>query len=127
MTFFVSSSGFKVCKPVAFGKSKNPRCFRKLPNFSKPYAMQYFHSKKAGMTTEIKIQVLTTLNRKLNVENRKVLLFLDNAPSQIIQRVDLLQCIEVVGNGAPQRILLKAQGKIFLSFLCTLFLHIFDT
>ena len=33
------------------------------------------------MTTEITIQVLSILDRKLDVKNRKVLLFLDNAPS----------------------------------------------
>ena len=33
--------------------------------------MQYFHSKKACVTTEIMIQVLTTLNRKLEVEIEK--------------------------------------------------------
>ena len=33
------------------------------------------------MTTEIMIQVLTALDCKLDVKNRKVLLFLDNAPS----------------------------------------------
>ena len=43
--------------------------------------MQYFHSKKAWMTTEIMIEVLAALDRKLDVENRKVLLFLDNAAS----------------------------------------------
>ena len=81
MAFFASSSGFKVCKPVVIGKSKVPRCFRKLPNPSKPYGMQYFHSKKAWVTTEIMIQALTTFDRKLDVENGKVLLFLDNTPS----------------------------------------------
>ena len=44
--------------------------------------MQYFHSKKTWMATEIMIQVLTALDRKLDVESRKVLLFLHNAPSQ---------------------------------------------
>ena len=81
MAFFVSSSGFKVCKPVVIRKSKVPRYFRKLNNPSKPYGMQCFHSKKVWMTTEMMIQVLTALDRKLDVENRKVLLFLDNAPS----------------------------------------------
>ena len=66
----------RYCKPVVIGKSK----VRKLPNPSKPYGMQYFHSKKACMTTEIMIQVLTALDRKTDVENRNVL-FLDNAPS----------------------------------------------
>ena len=46
VAFFVASSGFKVCKPVVIGKSKVPRCFRKLPNPSKSYGMQYFHCKK---------------------------------------------------------------------------------
>ena len=82
MAFFVSSSGFKVFKPVVIRKNKVPRCFRKLPNPSKPYGMPYFHSKEAWMTTEIMIQVLTALDRKLDFKNRKVLLFLDNAPSQ---------------------------------------------
>ena len=78
----MSSSEFKVCKPVVIGKSKFPRRFRKLPNPSKPYGMLYFHNNKAWMTTEIMIQViLTALDCKLDFENRKVLLFLDNAPS----------------------------------------------
>ena len=81
MTFSVSSSGFKVCKHVVIGKSKVPRCFRKLPNHSKQYGMQYFHSKKVWKTTEIMVQVLTTLDRNLHVENQKGLPFLDNAPS----------------------------------------------
>ena len=51
VAFFVFSSGFKVCKPVVIGKSKVPRCFRKLPNPFKAYCMQYFHCKRASMTT----------------------------------------------------------------------------
>ena len=51
MALFVSSSGFKVCKPVVTEKSKVLRCFRKLSNPSKEYGMQYFHSKKAWMRT----------------------------------------------------------------------------
>ena len=81
VAFFLSSSGFKLCKPVVIGKSKVPRCLRNLPNPSKLNIMQYFHSKNALMTTEIMIQVLTALDHKLDVKNRKVLLLLDNAPS----------------------------------------------
>ena len=55
VAFFVSSSGFKVCKPVVVGKSKIPRCFRKLPNPCKPFGMQYFYCRKALMRTEIMI------------------------------------------------------------------------
>ena len=56
MAFFVSS---KACKPVVIRKSKVPQFFRKLSNPSKPYGMQYFHSKKVWITTEIMIQFLT--------------------------------------------------------------------
>ena len=34
---------------------------------------------------------------------------------------------KVVENRATQDTFFKFQGKLFLSFLCTLFLHIFDT
>ena len=33
--------------------------------------MEYFDSKKAWITTQIVIQVLTALDRKLDVKNRK--------------------------------------------------------
>ena len=69
VAFFVSSREFKLCKPAVIGKSKVPRCFRKLPNPSKLYGMQYFHRKKTYMITEIMIQVLTALDRKLDVKN----------------------------------------------------------
>ena len=69
VAFSVSSSGFKVCKPVVIGRSKVLPYFRKLRNPFKPHGMQYFPSKKAWMTTEIMIQVLTALDRKLDVEN----------------------------------------------------------
>ena len=34
--------------------------------------MQYFHRKKAYMITEIMIQILTALDRKLDVKNRSL-------------------------------------------------------
>ena len=34
---------------------------------------------------------------------------------------------QVVGNGATWHTFFKSQGKFFWSFLCNLFLHIFDT
>ena len=43
--------------------------------------MQHFHRKKVWKTTEIMVQVLTASDCKLDVENRKDLPFLDNAPS----------------------------------------------
>ena len=48
------------------------------------------------MTTEIMIQVLTALDGKLNVKNRKALLFLDNAPSHPETLQGNLQNIKLV-------------------------------
>ena len=73
--------GFKVCKPVVIEKGKVPRCFGKLLNASKPYGMQYFHSKREWIAKGIMIQPFRVLYRKLDLKNRKVLLFLDNSPS----------------------------------------------
>ena len=58
--------------------------------------MQYFRSKKAYITTEIMIQVLTALDHKLDVENWKVLLFLDNAPSHLESLQENLKNIKLV-------------------------------
>ena len=43
--------------------------------------MQYFYSKNVWLTIETMVQVLTALNCKLDVKNRKDLPFVDNAPS----------------------------------------------
>ena len=81
MAFFLFSSRFKESKFVVIVISKVPRCFRKSSNSSKPYVMQYFHSKKAWVTKEIMIQIITAFDLKLDVKNRKGSLFLDNTPS----------------------------------------------
>ena len=48
--------------------------------------------KKAWITTEIMVQVFAALDRKLDVENRKVSLFLDNTPShqRILRNIKLV-------------------------------------
>ena len=47
VAFFVSSSGFKVCKHIVIGKSKVPRCFRKLSN---PSGIQFSQQKSMDDT-----------------------------------------------------------------------------
>ena len=42
--------------------------------------MYYFGDYKAWMTTEIMLEVLKMLDKKMIAEDRKVLLFMDNAP-----------------------------------------------
>lgn len=76
---FCSSMNGEKETPLVIGKSKNPRCFKgahidKLP-------LEWVSNKKAWMTTEIMMSWLKNFDRKMKKQNRKVLLFLDNATS----------------------------------------------
>ena len=77
--FFVSAAGQKIDEPIVIWKSKLPRCFKGLRNPSRTGNVHYFSNSKSWMTSEIFETVLSKLNRKLVFENRKVILFLDNA------------------------------------------------
>lgn len=66
-------------EPLIIGKSKNPRCFKgahieKLP-------LQWVSNKKAWMTADIMTIWLHRFDTKMKKQNRKVVLFLDNATS----------------------------------------------
>lgn len=63
--------------PLVVGKYANPRCFRGLHTSCLP--CKYASSKNAWMTKLIFEEWLTDLNRKMQIEGRHVLLFLDNA------------------------------------------------
>jgi hypothetical protein len=64
-------------KPLIIGNARNPRCFKgvRLENLN----MTWQANKNAWMTTDIMIEWLNVLNRKMKNLNRKVALFLDNA------------------------------------------------
>ena len=79
VAFFVSTAGQKIDEPIFIWKSKLPRCFKRLRNPSRPGNIHYFSNSKSWMTSEIFETLLSKLNRKLVFENRKVILFLDNA------------------------------------------------
>ena len=79
IAFFVSAAGQKIDEPIVIWKSKLPRCFKGLKDPSWPGNVHYFSNSKSWMTSEIFETVLSKLNRKLVFENRKVVLFLDNA------------------------------------------------
>lgn len=73
-----SMTGEKV-DPLIIGKAKNPRCFKgshidKLP-------VDWYSNKKAWMTRDIMSDWLMKFDRKMERQNRKVILFLDNATS----------------------------------------------
>lgn len=65
-------------KPLVIGKSKKPRCFRNLTQTSLPVCWR--SNKKAWMTSELFLEWLKELNTKMRLQQRNILLFLDNAP-----------------------------------------------
>ena len=79
VAFFVDAAGGKVDEPIVIWKSKLPRCFKKLKDPSRPANVHYFSNPKSWMTSEVMESVMLRLNRKLVFEDRKVILFLDNA------------------------------------------------
>jgi hypothetical protein len=64
-------------KPLIIGNARNPRCFKgvRLENLN----MTWQANKNAWMTTDIMIEWLKVLNRKIKNLNRKIILFLDHA------------------------------------------------
>lgn len=96
VAFFVNAAGEKVDEPIVIGKSKVPRCFKKLKDPSRPADVHYFANPKSWMTSEIMVAVLTRLNRKLSSEKRKVILFLDNATCHPESMKDQFSHIKVV-------------------------------
>ena len=73
----VNALGDKL-KPLVIGKSKSPKSFRKMSHNLLPVTWRW--SQKSWMTGEIFDKWLTDLNTKMTFENRKILLFIDNAP-----------------------------------------------
>ena len=78
MALAASLSGEKL-QPLVIGKSANPRCFKKIKTENFP--VMYRNNPKAWMTGEIMTQWLRKLDKDMRKQVRKILLFLDNAPS----------------------------------------------
>lgn len=77
--------------PLVIGKSKNPRCFKGFPVKSLP--LEWVSNKKAWMTTDIMTAWLHKFDNKMKKQNRKVLLFLDNATSHSKLSLDNVKLI----------------------------------
>ena len=65
--------------PLVIAKSNNPRCFKKIKKETLP--VTYRANNKAWMTRFYMEEWLKKLNRQMKRQKRKILLFLDNAPS----------------------------------------------
>lgn len=66
-------------KPLVIGKAENPRCFKNIRKENLPVVWKA--NKKAWMTSSIMEEWLIQLNRKMVIQKRNILLFLDNATS----------------------------------------------
>ncbi|CAI6357775.1 unnamed protein product [Macrosiphum euphorbiae] len=67
-------SGTEKLKLFVIGKAKKPRCFKGI----KSLPVDYRSNKKAWMTSSLFSEWLLNFDRKMKLENRKVLLFIDN-------------------------------------------------
>ena len=74
--FFVAADNSEISEPVVIWKSKSPRCFKNIQDKTRPSVLHYFSNEKASIRTEIMGDVL----KLLQLERRKITLFLDNAP-----------------------------------------------
>lgn len=76
-----SATGEKL-RPLIIGKSENPRCFRGTNIHA--LGVDYYFNKKAWMTSVIFVDWLQKLNNKFKLQNRKIILFIDNCSSHSI-------------------------------------------
>ena len=77
--FFVNAAGGKE-DPIVIGKSEKPRCFKNLKDISRPYKCHYVANNKAWMNSDLMLEILLSLDRRLQRQQREILLFMDNAP-----------------------------------------------
>ena len=82
----------------------------KLQNLSRPPNVHYFSNPKSWMTSEVMEAVLARFNRKLVFEDRKVILFLDNAtchPESMIGQFSQIKIIFL-----PKNTTSRLQGQV---------------
>ena len=77
--FFVATDGSKVSEPFVTWKRKSPTCFENIQNKTRPSIVHYFSNSKSWMQAEVVENVLGLLDRKVRLEGRKSIVFLDNA------------------------------------------------
>ncbi|XP_070581983.1 tigger transposable element-derived protein 4-like [Ptychodera flava] len=72
-------NGTEKLKAIVIGKAAKPRCFNNVNLNSLPVLWR--NNKKAWMTTELFTDWLRDFDRKMRQQKRKVLMFIDNAPT----------------------------------------------
>lgn len=82
--------GSEKLKPIVIGKSKNPRCFKRV----KFLPVTYEANSKAWMTSEIWEKSIKQLDRQFSRKGRKIALVIDNCSAH--SKVANLEAIELV-------------------------------
>ena len=77
--FFVAVNGSKILEPAVIWKSKSARCLKNIHGKTRPSMVHYFSNEKTQMRTEIMETILRLIDRKFQLERRKIILFLDNS------------------------------------------------
>ena len=85
-----SMTGEKL-KPLIIGKSRQPRCFRGIDPATLP--VDYKFNKKAWMNTLIFENWVKSVDCEMRRQGRKILLFVDNAPSHLKLRLDNIKLV----------------------------------
>lgn len=82
-----NASGSDKRKPVVIAKSRRPRCFGKT--FDPTMYCDYYHNKKAWMTTAVFQTIVKKLDRDLRLSHRRGVLVLDNATCHNVTGLEL--------------------------------------
>lgn len=69
--------GIEKIKPLVLGKFNNLRCFKGI----KTLPVEYGANSKAWMTSEFFERWVQKIDKKMRLENREILLFIDNCPA----------------------------------------------
>ena len=77
--FIVASDGSFAFEPTVVWRSKLTRCFKSLKDASRPISVYYLLNKKAWIHSDIMESILQRLDRRMNQEKPKVILFWENA------------------------------------------------
>jgi len=78
-------SGTEKIKPLLIGKSAKPKCFKGI----KSLPIDYESNPKAWMTNLLWNKWLKQFDEKLFMENRKIILFIDNCTAHVIVPISL--------------------------------------
>ena len=96
IAFFVSAAGKKNRQTNYNLEKPGSSMFQGLKDKSRATNIHYFSNSKSWMTSEVFEVVLSRFNRKLVFENRKVILFLDNATCHPESLIDMFSSIKIV-------------------------------